>query len=164
MVAVPDPLQDLPSHEHFMRLALEEARLAMEEAEVPVGAVIVHQGSVIGSAHNQREQLRDPTAHAEIIAMTQAATALASWRLDGCMLYVTLEPCPMCAGAVIQARLPTVVYGAADPKGGAVESIYQMLSDTRLNHRANVMSGVLADPCGEILKHFFLEQRRQGKK
>lgn len=164
MVAVPDPLQQMLPHEHFMRLALAEAERALQEAEVPVGAVIVHQGDVIASAHNQREQLRDPTAHAEMIAMTQAANALASWRLDGCTLYVTLEPCPMCAGAAIQSRLPVVVYGAADPKGGAVESLYQLLSDARLNHRANVLGGVLADACGEILSRFFAEQRRQGKK
>jgi tRNA(adenine34) deaminase len=151
-------------HEHNMRLALEEARAAMEENEVPIGAVIVDQGRVIARAHNQREQLRDPTAHAEMIAITQAAEARGSWRLDGCTLYVTLEPCPMCAGAIVQARLATVVYGAADPKAGAVESLFRLLDDCRLNHRCSFSGGVLAEPCGEILSRFFEQQRRLGKK
>ncbi len=151
-------------HEHFMRIALEEAQQALQEEEVPVGAAIVHDGRLIARAHNQRERLRDPTAHAEMIAITQAAESLRSWRLDGCTLYVTLEPCPMCAGAIVQARLPTVVYGAADPKAGAVDSLYQMLNDPRLNHRVETIAGVLAAPCGEILSRFFQQQRRQGKK
>ncbi len=151
-------------HEHFMRIALEEAQLALQEEEVPVGAAIVHDGRLIARAHNQRERLRDPTAHAEMIAITQAAESLCSWRLDGCTLYVTLEPCPMCAGAIVQARVPTVVYGAADPKAGAVDSLYQMLSDPRLNHRVETIAGVLAAPCGEILSRFFQQQRRLGKK
>ena len=151
-------------HEHFMQIALEEAQLALQEDEVPVGAAIVHAGRVIARAHNQRERLRDPTAHAEMIAITQAAESLCSWRLDGCTLYVTLEPCPMCAGAIVQARVPTVVYGAADPKAGAVDSLYRMLSDPRLNHRVETISGVLATPCGEILSRFFQQQRRLGKK
>ena len=147
-----------------MRLALQEAELAMREDEVPVGAVIVHEDRVIASAHNQREQLCDPTAHAEMIAITQAAEALRSWRLDGSTLYVTLEPCPMCAGAILQARIPTLVYGATDPKAGAVHTLYRLLEDERLNHRATVVSGVLAGPCGEILTRFFQAQRRMGKK
>ena len=147
-----------------MRLALEEAEAALREAEVPVGAVIVDEGRVIGRAHNQRQQLHDPTAHAEMIAITQAAEARGSWRLDGCTLYVTLEPCPMCAGAILQARIPTVVYGAADPKAGAVRTLYQLLDDPRLNHRCLIVSGVLADPCGQILTRFFQQQRRAGKK
>ena len=151
-------------HQHFMKLALQEAELAFREDEVPVGAVIVHEDRVIASAHNQREQLCDPTAHAEMIAITQAAEALRSWRLDGSTLYVTLEPCPMCAGAILQARIPTVVYGATDPKAGAVHTLYQLLEDERLNHRAMVVSGVLAGPCGEILTRFFQTQRRMGKK
>ena len=151
-------------HEHFMRIALEEAQQALQEEEVPVGAAIVHDGRLIARAHNQRERLRDPTAHAEMIAITQAAESLCSWRLDGCTLYVTLEPCPMCAGAIVQARVPTVVYGAADPKAGAVDSLYRMLSDPRLNHRVETISGVLAAPCGEILSRFFQQQRRLGKK
>jgi tRNA(adenine34) deaminase len=147
-----------------MKLALKEAELALDEGEVPVGAVIVHEERVIASAHNQREQLHDPTAHAEMIAITQAAEALRSWRLDGCMLYATLEPCPMCAGAILQARIPTVVYGAADPKAGAVHTLYRLLDDPRLNHRCLIVSGVLAEPCGAILSRFFQRQRELGKK
>ena len=151
-------------HEHWMRLALDEARAAAAADEVPVGAVIVAGERVIASGHNQREQLADPTAHAEMIAITQAAEALQSWRLEGCTLYVTLEPCPMCAGAILQARIPTVVYGAADPKAGAVHTLYRLLDDARLNHRCLIVSSVLAQPCGTILTQFFQEQRRLGKK
>jgi tRNA(adenine34) deaminase len=147
-----------------MWLALREAEAALAENEVPVGAVVVHAGSVIAAAHNQREQLRDPTAHAEMIALTQAAQALGSWRLDGAILYVTLEPCAMCAGAIVLARVPRVVYGAADPKAGAVASLYRLLEDGRLNHRAEVTGGVLAGPCGEMLTRFFEQKRREGKK
>jgi tRNA(adenine34) deaminase len=150
-------------HDYFMQLALQEAEAAMAENEVPVGAVIVHEGRIIAAAHNQREQLRDPTAHAEMIAITQAALR-GSWRLDGCTLYVTLEPCPMCAGAIVQARIPTVVYGATDPKAGAVQTLYHLLDDPRLNHRAEVVSGVLADACGQVLTRFFQQQRQLGKK
>jgi tRNA(adenine34) deaminase len=147
-----------------MRLALAEAEAALAENEVPVGAVIVHGGHVIAAAHNQREQLRDPTAHAEMIAITQAAESLGSWRLVDCRLYVTLEPCAMCAGAIVQARIPQVVYGALDPKAGAVQTLYQLLSDRRLNHTCQVVSGVLDAQCGEILSRFFQAQRRLGKK
>jgi tRNA(adenine34) deaminase len=154
----------MPEHDYFMRTALEEAEQALREDEVPIGAVIVHDGRLIARAHNQREQLHDPTAHAEMIAITQAAESRQSWRLDGCTLYVTLEPCPMCAGAILQARIPTLVYGAADPKAGAVDSLYRLLDDPRLNHRAEAIAGVLAEPCGQILSHFFQEQRRLGKK
>lgn len=151
-------------HESFMQQALVEAERAFAEEEVPVGAVIVHEDRIIAAAHNQREQLRDPTAHAEMVAITQAAEARQSWRLDDCTLYVTLEPCAMCAGAVVQARIPLVVFGATDPKAGAVQSLYQLLGDGRLNHRAAVISGVLAEPCGQILTRFFQQQRRLGKK
>jgi tRNA(adenine34) deaminase len=151
-------------HDHFMRIALEEAEQALRENEVPVGAVIVDQGRVIARAHNQREQLRDPTAHAEMIAITQAAESRQSWRLDNCTLYVTLEPCPMCAGAILQARIPVLVYGATDPKAGAVDTLFHLLDDPRLNHRVQSVAGVLASPCGDILSRFFLEQRRLGKK
>jgi tRNA(adenine34) deaminase len=151
-------------HDHFMQIALEEAQQALREDEVPIGAVIVDQGRVIARAHNQREQLRDPTAHAEMIAITQAAGTRQSWRLDGCTLYVTLEPCPMCAGAIVQARLSTLVYGAADPKAGAVHTLFRLLDDPRLNHRAEVVAGVLAEPCSRILSQFFQDQRRLGKK
>jgi len=152
------------SHEHFMRMALREAEQAYAEDEVPVGAVIVHGGDVIASAHNQREQLKDPTAHAEMIAITQAAESLGSWRLDECVLYVTLEPCPMCAGAIVQARIPWVVYGAADPKAGAVDSLFQLLRDPRLNHRCLTSNNVLSRECGEILSRFFQAKRKLGKK
>src|SRR3954466_94054 len=127
-------------HDEFMRQALREAQAALEESEVPIGAIIVHNDPatgdlrVIAAAHNQREQLRDPTAHAEMIAITQAAQALSNWRLERCTLYVTLEPCPMCAGAIVLARMPRVVYGAADPKAGAVNTLFQLLDDPRLNH------------------------------
>ncbi|MGD9644980.1 MAG: tRNA adenosine(34) deaminase TadA [Pirellulales bacterium] len=151
-------------HELFMRKALDEAEQALDEAEVPIGAVIVHGDRIIASAHNQREQLKDPTAHAEMIAITQAAGALGDWRLADCTLYVTLEPCPMCAGAIVQARIPLVVYGAPDPKAGAVHSLYQLLADPRLNHRAQTVPGVLADQCGSLLTRFFQEQRKLGKK
>jgi tRNA(adenine34) deaminase len=144
-----------------MELALEEAEAAAREDEVPVGAAIVslRQG-VIGRAHNQRELLHDPTAHAEMIAITQAAQALRSWRLEDCVLYVTLEPCPMCAGAVVQARLPLLVYGATDPKAGACDTLYRITSDPRLNHRAQVIGGVLAERCAAVLSDFFARKRR----
>ena len=151
-------------HNHFMRIALEEAEQALCEDEVPVGAAIVHEGRIIARAHNQREQLRDPTAHAEMIAITQAAESRQSWRLDGCTLYVTLEPCPMCAGAILQARIPTLVYGATDPKAGAVDTLFRLLADPRLNHRVESVAGVLAASCGEVLSRFFQQQRRLGKK
>lgn len=154
-----------PFHLHHMGLALAEAAVADAEDEVPVGAVIISPDrGVIASAHNQREQLRDPTAHAEMIAITQAAAALKSWRLEQCILYVTLEPCPMCAGAIVQARLPMVVYGCTDPKAGACQTLYQITSDPRLNHRARVMGGVLADRCAALLSDFFARKRALGKK
>ncbi|MCA9129574.1 MAG: tRNA adenosine(34) deaminase TadA [Planctomycetales bacterium] len=148
----------------YMRRALGLAEQALQEDEVPVGAIVAFGNRVIGSAWNQRESLQDPTAHAEMIAITQAAAALSSWRLELCTLYVTLEPCTMCAGAILQARVPRVVYGAADPKGGAVDSLFHLLDDERLNHRSEVTGGVLAAECGAILSHFFQEKRRQGKK
>ncbi len=148
----------------FMRQALSLAERAYEEDEVPVGAIIAHGKRVVGSGWNQRESLQDPTAHAEMIAITQAAASLSSWRLEDCTLYVTLEPCPMCAGAILQSRVQRVVYGAADPKAGAVDSLFRLLDDPRLNHRAEVTGGVLGDQCGLILSSFFQEKRRQGKK
>jgi tRNA(adenine34) deaminase len=151
-------------HEFYMRAALQEAEAAMIEEETPVGAVIVRHGRRIASAHNQREQLKDPTAHAEILAITQAAAAIGDWRLTECTLYVTLEPCCMCAGAIVQARIPQVVYGATDPKAGAAQSLYQLLNDARLNHRAEVIGGVLGRQCGELLTRFFRQQRALGKK
>lgn len=149
-----------PDHEYYMREALRQAELARVADEVPVGALVVRDGEIVGAAHNQREQLADPTAHAEMIAITQAASTLGTWRLTGCTLYVTLEPCPMCAGAIVLARLDHVVYGATDPKGGAAESLYQLLNDPRLNHQAEVTAGILAPACGAVLKEFFQRKRR----
>jgi tRNA(adenine34) deaminase len=151
-------------HELYMGKALREAEQAFREDEVPVGAVIVHDGRIVGAAHNQREQLSDPTAHAEMIAITQAAAALGSWRLDNCTLYVMLEPCPMCAGAILLARISSLVYGATDPKAGAVDSLFHLMNDPRLNHQVQVVRHVLADQCGEILTRFFQEKRQLGKK
>lgn len=159
---------ELP-HEHYMRQALREAEAAAVEDEVPIGCVIVRHDPaggddrVIGAAHNQREQLRDPTAHAEMLAITQAAQVLNNWRLEHCTLYVTLEPCPMCAGAIVLSRIPRVVFGAADPKAGAATTLYRLLDDARLNHRAEVVAGVLAEPCGRILSEFFARCRAKGK-
>jgi tRNA(adenine34) deaminase len=147
-----------------MEMALQEAEAAAVADEVPVGAVIVSlKQGVIARAHNQRELLHDPTAHAEMIAITQAAQALHSWRLEGCVLYVTLEPCPMCAGAIVLARLPLVVYGCTDSKAGACHTLYQIPTDPRLNHRAQVVSGVLADRCAGVLSDFFAAKRQRGK-
>ena len=145
--------------ERWMREALRAAEAGLARDEVPVGCVIVHGGRIIGRAHNQREMLHDPTAHAEMIAITQAAEALTSWRLAGCTLYVTLEPCAMCAGAMVLARIDRLVYGAADPKAGAVESVFRLLDDERLNHRVEVTAGVLAEPCGTVLSEFFTSKR-----
>lgn len=142
-------------------MALQQAQAAAEAGEVPVGALIVADGRVLAAARNEREALRDPTAHAEMIAITQAAEALGAWRLEGCTLYVTLEPCPMCAGAIVQARIPRVVYGAADPKAGAVDSLYQILTDDRLNHRVEVESGLLGEECGRVLTDFFRARRKK---
>lgn len=147
-----------------MRQALALAEQAYEEDEVPVGAIITRGQRVVGAGWNQREALQDPTAHAEMIAITQAAASISSWRLEECTLYVTLEPCPMCAGAILQSRVKRVVYGATDPKAGAVDSLFRLLDDPRLNHRAEVTGGVLGDQCGLILSSFFQEKRRQGKK
>ena len=147
-----------------MQMAFQQAIYAYGADEVPVGAIIVRGGRVIGAAHNQREQLRDPTAHAEILAITQAADAIGDWRLEECTLYVTLEPCPMCAGAILQSRIPTVVYGATDNKAGAVQSLYHLLNDDRLNHRCDVVPGIMAQQSGQLLTAFFQEKRAQGKK
>jgi tRNA(adenine34) deaminase len=153
-----------PFHLEHMEMALEEARNAFDEDEVPIGAVIVSlEEGVIARAYNQREKLNDPTAHAEMIAITQAAQALQSWRLENCILYVTLEPCPMCAGAVVLAQLPMLVYGALNAKAGACDTLYRIPSDPRLNHRAQVIGGVLADRCGALLTEFFSAKRRDGK-
>ena len=147
-----------------MKKALDQAIIAFDEGEVPVGAVIVYQERVIAEGRNQRETLNDPTAHAEMIAITQAAEALQSWRLLDCTLYVTLEPCPMCAGAIVQARIPRVIYGTTDPKAGACHTLFSLTSDIRLNHQSAVMGGVMAEDCKAILQEFFRQQRALGKK
>jgi tRNA(adenine34) deaminase len=148
----------------YMELALAEAAAAAVEDEVPIGCVIVYDDRVIAAAHNRREQLQDPTAHAEMVALAQAAKVLGSWRLERCTLYVTLEPCPMCAGGIVQARVPTVVYGCTDPKAGACDTLYQITTDPRLNHRCTVVGGVLADRCAAMLTAFFASKRAMGKK
>jgi len=145
--------------EHFMRMALEEASIAYNEGEVPVGAVLVKDGKVISKAHNQREDSKDPTGHAEIIALKHSSREEDNWRLTGFTLYVTKEPCIMCAGAMVNARLGRLVYGCKDDKGGAVGSLYNILSDKRLNHQVEVVSGVLEEECSEILKRFFQNRR-----
>jgi tRNA(adenine34) deaminase len=149
--------------ERWMREALKQALYAREDGEVPVGAVIVHRGRLIARAHNQRERLKDPTAHAEMIALTQAAAALDRWRLAGCTLYVTLEPCAMCAGAMVLARIDRVVYAAADPKAGACGSLMNLVQDPRLNHRVEVAAGVLAEEAGPLLRDFFQQRRADGQ-
>jgi tRNA(adenine34) deaminase len=150
---------DGPFDDQMMRRALELASEAARLGEVPVGALVVRGRRVVSQAFNLRETLRDPTAHAERLALTWAAEALGSWRLDDCVLYVTLEPCAMCAGAIVLARIPRVVYGAADPKAGACASVYRLLTDGKLNHQAQITSGILARECGEILTDFFQERR-----
>lgn len=159
-----ESLNPLSLHDHFMRRAIELGMMAYDQAEVPVGALIVRDGRIIGEGYNQRETLKDPTAHAEMLAITQAAHELGSWRLLECTLYVTLEPCPMCAGAIVQARLPTVVYGTTDPKGGACHTLYSITDDSRLNHRCQVLGGVMKLDCQLMLQQFFADQRAKGKK
>jgi len=149
--------------ERFMRIAIDAARIAEENGDVPIGAVIVHENNIIAKAYNQREQLQDPTAHAEIIALTQAAAALENWHLNGCTMYVTLEPCPMCAGALVLGRLDRLVYGCDDPKTGACKSLYNIVTDGRLNHRLEVASGVLKEQCREQLQEFFAKRRIENK-
>jgi tRNA(adenine34) deaminase len=148
-----------PRDEYFMRLALREAERALEHDDVPIGAVIVHEGEVIAAARNERELRGDPTAHAEVLAMREASTHLGSWRLLDTALYVTLEPCAMCAGAIVLGRVPRVVYAAEDPKAGAAGSVLDVLSEPRLNHRPVVASGLLADEASELLRTFFASRR-----
>ncbi|HPQ71663.1 MAG TPA: tRNA adenosine(34) deaminase TadA [bacterium] len=143
----------------FMELALAQARQAIEVGETPIGAVLVHEGAVLAAAHNRREIDFDPTAHAEMLVLRAAAQTLGRWRLSGCTLYVTLEPCAMCAGALVLARIDRLVFGAHDPKAGAVESLYRLVDDARLNHRVQVTGGVLAEACGSMLSEFFRAKR-----
>ena len=148
-----------PRDEYFMRLALREADRALEHGDVPVGCVVAREGEVIGAAPNERELRGDPTAHAEVLALREAATATGGWRLSDAVLYVTLEPCAMCAGAVVLARVPRVVYGATDPKTGAAGSVLDVLSEPRLNHRPEVAGGLLADESAVLLRDFFGSRR-----
>jgi tRNA(adenine34) deaminase len=156
----------MPTTEHWMREAISQAQLALAIDEVPIGCVIVHDptNAIIGRGYNRRQTDHDPTAHAEIMAMREAGGALGHWRLLDCTLYVTLEPCPMCAGAIVNARLPRLVYGCDDPKAGAVRTLFQICDDARLNHRVQVTSGVLAAECSQLLRDFFQAQRARGKK
>lgn len=148
--------------ERWMESALREAELAYKRKEVPIGAVVVHKSRIIGKGYNQIETLQDPTAHAEMVAITAAANQLGSRRLEDCTLYVTLEPCCMCAGAIVLARIPRLVYGAEDPKAGACGTLYNLAQDERLNHRVELTNGVLRDKCGAILKDFFTKVRANG--
>ena len=150
--------------EYLMRSAIEQARLAESLGDVPIGAVIARDGEIIAAAYNRRIIDADPTAHAEMLAIRAAAEAVGDWRLTGCTMAVTLEPCPMCAGAIVLARLDRLVYGAADLKAGAVETLYQICSDTRLNHQVEITPGILADECSRLLSDFFRRQREMGKK
>ena len=153
-----------PSHLQWMRLALEQADQASALGDVPIGAVVVRNDKVIAQAHNRRIIDNDPTAHAEMLAIRSASRALGDWRLTGCTLVVTLEPCCMCAGAIVLARIPLLVYGATDPKAGAVDTLYNICTDSRLNHQLTVTSGVLVDQCSRRLSDFFAAQRALGKK
>jgi tRNA(adenine34) deaminase len=148
-----------PRDEYFMRLALREAERALEHDDVPIGAVVVHEGEVIGAGRNERELRQDPTAHAEMIALREASRALSSWRLVDAVLYVTLEPCAMCAGAIVLARVSRVVFGATDPKAGAAGSVLDVLGEPRLNHRPDVAGGLLADDAAALLQDFFGDRR-----
>ena len=156
----------MTDHERWMREALAEAALAAAADEVPIGAVVVHEPTqqIIGRGRNRREGDLDPTAHAEILALREAGQAIGHWRIHDCTLYVTLEPCPMCAGAMVNARLPRVVYGCNDPKAGGVRTLYKICEDDRLNHRVEVIPGVLAGECAETLQAFFRKRREMGER
>ena len=146
---------------HFMREALIEAQKAFDKGEIPIGAVLVRDGNIIARDHNRREEQHDPTAHAEVLVIREAGKTLGGWRLSDSTLYVTIEPCPMCAGALVQARVPRLVYGAPDIKAGAVHSLYTITQDERLNHRLEVTGGILAEECSELMRHFFRSRRKQ---
>ena len=148
--------------EHWMEFAIREAEQALRRKEVPIGAIIVHDGRIVGRGYNQTETLQDPTAHAEMIAITAASTSLGSRRLEDCTLYVTLEPCAMCAGAIVLARVTRLVYGAPDPKAGACGTLFNIVQDGRLNHRVDLAGGILSERCGGMLSEFFTKVRRNG--
>lgn len=154
----------MEEHEQWMRVAIQEANKAAEKKEVPIGAIVVHRGEIIGRGHNLRETSLSPTSHAEITAIEQASQHLGAWRLLDCQLYVTLEPCPMCAGAIIQARIDQLVYGAPDPKAGCAGTLMNLLQDKRFNHQTEVINGVLQEECSALLSHFFHELRSNKQK
>ena len=151
------------THEEYMQLALAEARKAAALGEIPIGAVLVHEGEVIASAHNMRETWQNSTAHAEIIVIQEACKKLGRWRLSGCSLYVTVEPCPMCSGAIVNSRIDTVVYGCPDVKAGGAESIFNIITNPNLNHCATVISGVCEEDCAQVMKDFFKRRRAENK-
>ena len=153
-------IMELQEHEFFMRAAMEEARKAAKIGEVPIGAVVVRHGEIVGRGYNLRETEKDPTMHAEMIAIREASARLGGWRLIGCTLYVTLEPCPMCAGALVQSRVEQVVFGASDPKAGCAGTLMNLLDEPRFNHQVPVTGGVLAEECGQLLKDFFRRLRK----
>ena len=154
----------MANDEYYMKLAIEEAKKAQKLGEVPIGAIIVQNNEVIASAHNLRETAQLPTAHAEHIAIERASKVVGSWRLEECRLYVTLEPCVMCAGAIVMSRIPKVVYGATDPKGGCSGSLMNLLEESQFNHRAEIVKGVLEQECGDLLRNFFRELRLKKSK
>ncbi len=153
------PGRFFPRDEYFMQMAIRDAQIALEHGDVPIGAVVVCDGEVVGEGHNERELRQDPTAHAEVIALREAARTLGSWRILDSVLYVTLEPCPMCAGAIVLARVPRVVFGCTDPKAGAAGSVLDILAEPRLNHRPEVAGGLLAPECAALLQDFFSSRR-----
>jgi tRNA(adenine34) deaminase len=157
-------METVEQFEVLMLAAIEQAKMALALGDVPIGAVVAREGEIIAAAHNRRIIDRDPTAHAEMLAIRAAARAIGDWRLEGCVLAVTLEPCCMCAGAIVLARIPVLVYGAADPKAGAVDSLYKLCDDKRLNHQVRVTSGVCGLECSAMLTEFFRAQRALGKK
>jgi len=159
MSELENPYLNLDEDSRYMAEAIKEAMAALEVDEIPVGAVIVYESKIVGRAHNQRHLLKDPTAHAEMIALTQAAEFAGDWRLTGCTMYVTLEPCPMCAGALVNARLDRLVFGSTDPKAGACGSLYNIVEDNRLNHRMAVVGDFMAEPCRMLLQEFFSSKR-----
>lgn len=157
-------MNGIEQDQFYMRLAIEEARKAAEKGEVPIGAVIVHNDEVIARSHNLRETTQNAVTHAELLAIQEACQKIGSWRLENAKIYVTLEPCPMCAGAILQSRIPFVVYGARDAKAGSVDSLYRLLNDERFNHQCEVKENVLADECGQLLTQFFRALREKKKK
>lgn len=159
-------MNGIEQDQFYMQLAIEEAQKAEAKGEVPIGAIIVHEGEVIASAHNLRETTQNAVTHAELLAIQEACQKVGSWRLENTKLYVTLEPCPMCAGAILQSRIPHVVYGARDAKAGSVDSLYRLLNDERFNHQCEVKENVLADECGQLLTSFFraLRQKKKNRK